>query len=79
VLRIVFSASAGFVKNLDTLATEGTVRSASRFFLGHRVEARQDDKDLIEEFVEIESKHDVFHEFTASLTFKTAQSFEIYM
>jgi hypothetical protein len=79
VLRIVFSASAGFVKNLDTLATEGTVRSASRFFLGHIVEDRKDDQDLIKEFAEIESKDDVFHEFAASLTFKMPQSFEIYM
>jgi hypothetical protein len=79
VLRIVFSASAGFVKNLDMLVRNRTVFAASRSFLGYPVEDLAEDASLIEEFDEVEAQKKVFSDFSASLSFETVRSFDFYM
>jgi hypothetical protein len=79
VQRTVFSASAGFVKNLNMLAANGTVRCASRSFLGYKVEHRAEDAHLIRDFEEVKSTNEVFEQFAPSLTFKTVQSFDLHM
>ena len=79
VLRIVFSASAGFVKNLDMLVENRTVFVASRSFIGYPVEDRAEDAALIEEFDEVEASKDIFNDFSDKLSFKRVRSFDIYM
>jgi hypothetical protein len=78
ILETVFSASAGFVHNLDARVETGDVRFATRSFRGYKPKLRAGDRQNFDEFKHILQVVDEaeFQQFVDKLTFDKVRSFD---
>jgi hypothetical protein len=79
VLKTVYSACKGFVRDLDEMKTENEVRFVTTDWRGHVVAASDEERVGIVRYASIASDDGVFNDFAEDLTFKSVTSLEMHL
>src|SRR5262249_14997255 len=79
VLKTVYSACKGFVRDLDEMKTENEVRFVTTDWRGHVVAWSEQERARIARYESIASDGGVFDAFVQDLTFKSVTSVEMHL